>query len=243
MIHKKKYHWVRDLPDQRDHIYFSALGAPTPDHADLRSFCSPVEDQGALGSCTGNAIVGAMEVLENKSSQSPFVDLSRLFVYYNERAMEGTISQDAGAMIRDGIKSIAISGCCSEKIWPYNIKKFTSKPSKKAYTDALPRKIANYSRITNDDDRKKCLATGFPFVFGFPVYESFESDAVAKTGIVPMPARSEKMLGGHAVLAVGYDNSKGWWIVRNSWGGSWGDGGYFYLPFGYQMSDVWTVRK
>lgn len=241
MNHTRKYHWIRDLPDCRDHIYSIDLLA-VPDSVDLRSECSPIEDQGRIGSCTGNAIVGAMELLENKNKTSP-IDLSRLFVYYNERAMEGTINQDAGAVIRDGIKSLAINGVCTEQIWPYNVSTFTKKPSKAAYYNALTRKVSDYSRITNDDDRKKCLASGFPFVFGFSVYTSFESESVAKTGVVPFPFPGEKLLGGHAVLAVGYDNTKKWWIVRNSWGSSWGDKGYFYLPYGYQMSDVWTVRR
>jgi C1A family cysteine protease len=242
----RKYTWKPDLPDHRDFAY-APLSLTLPPKADLRPFCSPVEDQGQLGSCTGNALVGAMEVLEN-IEKTAFVDLSRLFVYYNERAMEGTIKQDAGAQIRDGVKTLAQKGVCTEPLWPYNIAKFKNKPPAKCFVDGLTRKVAVYSRLNTTDDMRNCLAAGFPFVFGFSVYDSFESATVAKIGIVNLPAKGEKLLGGHAVLAVGYDDSTQRFIVRNSWGPGWGQAGYFTIPYAYLANrslsdDFWTIRK
>jgi C1A family cysteine protease len=242
----KRYNWEPDLPDQRDYAYKPTVGA-IPRKMDLRKLCSPVEDQGNLGSCTGNALVGAMEVLENLG-KTTFVDLSRLFVYYNERVIEGTVRQDSGAMIRDGVKTLAKMGVCKEQLWPYNIAKFKSKPTKGCFSEGLSRKVSVYSRLETTDDMRNCLASGFPFVFGFSVYDSFESDEVAKTGTVPMPGKKEKLLGGHAVLAVGYDDDSKRFIVRNSWGSGWGDKGYFTIPYAYLANrnlsdDFWQIKK
>ena len=241
-----KYTWIPDLPDHRDFLY-EQTKITIPDKVDLRNFCSNIENQGQLGSCTGNAIVGVMEILENKNKVK-FVDLSRLFVYYNERLMEGTILTDSGALIRDGIKSVAISGVCTEVLWPYNIKKFRYKPTIKCYRDAATRKITQYFRLNTLEDKLNCLASGYPFIFGFSVYESFESETVAKTGVVLMPTVNEKCLGGHAVCCVGYDKIKKVFIVRNSWGIEWGDKGYCYMPFDYLNNsnlsdDFWKIVK
>jgi C1A family cysteine protease len=218
-----------------------------PPAVDLRSGCPPVEDQGNLGSCTANAIVGALEFLELKDGL-PLVDLSRLFVYYNERVMEHTVQSDSGAQIRDGIKSVAKQGVCTEAKWPYLISKFKLKPTPTCYKEALKHKIIEYQSIGSLADMRACLAEGYPFVFGFIVYESFESDKVAKTGSVPMPKKSERMLGGHAVLAVGYNDKQKRFIVRNSWGPGWGLKGYFTMPYAYLTnpqlaSDFWVVRR
>jgi len=124
----KWYGWLPDLPDHRD-LFYSAVAprkATLPRKIDMRSKCSPVDDQGQLGSCTANALVGALEFLELKDG-AQFVDLSRLFVYYNERVIEGTVDQDSGAFIRDGIKSVAKQGVCTESEWPYKISRFTKK--------------------------------------------------------------------------------------------------------------------
>ena len=216
-------------------------------HIDLRPTCSPVENQGNLGSCTGNALAGAIEFLERKDNV-PFVDASRLFIYYNERALEGTVKSDAGAMIRDGIKTLKKQGVCSEIRWPYIISKFAVKPSAACYKEALKRQITSYHRILTLDEMRTCLAEGFPFVFGFTVYESFESQEVARTGIVQMPQPNERSLGGHAVLAVGYDDEQKRFIVRNSWGTDWGQKGYFTIPYEYLSNrnladDFWTIRR
>ena len=245
---KRQYAWNPDLPDNRD-FSFRAV-APVlslPQMTDLRPLCPPVQDQGDLGSCTAHALTGAVEVLE-AIDKLPVIMMSRLFVYFNERTLEHTVNQDAGAQLRDGIKALAQWGCCPETDWPYNPKVFTKKPSCQAFKDGAAHKITSYQRLTTLDDMKGCLAAGFPFVFGFTVYESFESPDVAKTGIVPMPASTERCLGGHAVLGVGYNDSKQCFIVRNSWGPQWGLAGYFMLPYSYAgnqnlATDFWTIRR
>ena len=243
----RKFGWRPDKPDMRDEHYSMAAFGPLPEKVDLRKYCSAVQDQGDLGSCTGNAIASALEFLENKAGAARFADYSRLFIYYNERSLEGTIMSDAGAEIRDGIKSVNKWGCCFESTWPYVISKFTVKPSATAYTQAKTHLFTKYQRLTTLDQFKNCLAAGYPFVFGFAVYESFESDAVAKTGNAPMPQPREQMLGGHAVLAVGYDNSTSRFLVQNSWGTSWGQKGFFTLPYDYLANrnlsdDFWVIK-
>lgn len=241
--------WNPDLPDHRDRLYVALRILPSrlPAKVDLRPLCSPVEDQGQLGSCTGNALVGAVEFLEKKD-KAPFADLSRLFIYYNERLIEHTVKSDSGAQIRDGIKTLAKQGVCTEKLWPYDIAAFAKKPSAACYSDASNHQITSYQRIVTLDEMRTCLSDGFPFVFGFTVYESFESAEVARTGIVNMPKRTERILGGHAVLAVGYDNTTKRFIVRNSWGVGWGIRGYFTIPYAYLTDrnlsdDFWTIRQ
>jgi C1A family cysteine protease len=152
--------------------------------------------------------------------------------------MIGTVNEDSGAMIRDGIKSVNQLGVCHDVIWPYNISVFTKRPSDAAYHDALLHQALVYARINQElNQLKAVLADGFCFVFGFAVYESFESEIVAKTGYVEMPKRGEAMLGGHAVLCVGYDDFESRFICRNSWGSDWGDNGYFTMPFQYLLND------
>jgi C1A family cysteine protease len=246
----KRYGWIPDLPDQRDRLFAAppaTLGA-LPPRVDLREGCPAVYDQGALGSCTANAIAGALQFDEIKQRESDGFTPSRLFIYYNERVIEGTIDQDAGAMLRDGIKSVASQGAPHESLWPYLVSTFRSKPSAAAYKDAAGHRALLYQRVSRTLDQiRGCLAGGYPFVFGFSVYESFESAAVARTGVVPMPRPAETLLGGHAVLAVGYDDPTQRVLVRNSWGGGWGRAGYGTLPYAYLLDaglsdDFWTVR-
>ncbi len=220
---KKKYSlgWIPDIPDHRDLIYSAPLLVmkKLTTSADLRSGCPPVYDQGQLGSCTANSLAGAYEFDRIKEKKKDFMP-SRLFIYYNERVIEHTTSSDSGAQIRDGIKTLNKQGVCPEKEWPYDISKFADKPTAKCYTDAKQNEISSYQRLDNTNLTllKSCISEGFPFVFGFTVYESFMSAAVAKTGNVPMPKPNETVEGGHAVMAVGYNDAKSVMIVRNSWG-------------------------
>lgn len=241
--------WVPDLPDQRDILYsaLQAVPARLPPSVDLRPGCSPVENQGSLGSCTGNAIAGAVEFLE-RNDKVRFINVSRLFIYYNERVIEHTTKSDSGAMIRDGIKTVVKQGVCSEGKWKYVVSKFAVKPSAACYEEALQHQVTSYQRMLTVDEMRACLAQGFPFVFGFTVYESFESQQVAQTGVVPMPQHGERVAGGHAVLAVGYDDAQRRFIVRNSWGAGWGMKGYFTMPYDYLANrnladDMWTIRR
>jgi C1A family cysteine protease len=245
------YGWVRDLPDARDFAYAATLTRfpqGLPPAVDLRSECPPVYNQGQLGSCTGNGIAGVIEFDQMKQGLKPFVP-SRLFIYYNERVMEGTVDQDAGAQIRDGIKSVATLGAPPETLWPYNISKFKDAPPAKVYAVAKSDLVTTYARVPqNLTQMQGCLAEGYPFVFGITVYESFESTQVAATGVVPMPSPAEKVIGGHCIVAVGYENATRRMIIRNSWGTDWGQGGYCTLPYEYLLnaqyaSDFWTVRS
>ena len=246
----KNYGWIPDLPDHRDYSYATPLrvAAALPTKVDLRRRCPPVLNQGDLGSCTANAIGNAHRFEQMKQGLAHEFPPSRLFIYYNERAMEGTINSDSGAMIRDGIKSVAKKGVCPETMWPYVISRFARKPPPPAVKEALRHQAISYLRIPqNVGQMKGCLASGYPFVFGFTVYDSFESQAVARTGTVQMPGPSETVVGGHAVLAVGYDDTKQRVIVMNSWGRGWGMKGYFTMPYGYLTdpdlaADFWTIR-
>ncbi|HXS86227.1 MAG TPA: C1 family peptidase [Mycobacterium sp.] len=230
--HVRGYGWRPQLPDARDKMYARRRTGNLPPAADLRPSMPPVYDQGQLGSCTGNAIAGAMEYERDRQGLSDFIP-SRLFVYYNERALEGTVSSDAGAVIRDGIKVVNTEGVCPETLWPYDIGMFAVKPPKRCYVAATKDKAVQYESIQTLGDLKDALASNLSVVFGFTVYESFESQAVARTGVMPLPKKGEAVVGGHAVLAVGYSDAKGHVIVRNSWGESWGDQGYFYMPYQY----------
>lgn len=257
---QRQYTWKKQQVDARDYKFerFKSL-KPTvtslPDHVNNRPWCSQVFDQGELGSCTANAWAGLLQFNEIKNGRGGklYKDLSRLFIYYNERVIENTINEDSGAQLRDGAKAIATYGVCPETEWVYNINKFTLKPSPQCYTDALPNVIHSYYALNTLTDMQTCLASGQCFVFGISVYDSFESQQVASTGVVPMPnLQTEQLLGGHAVMAIGYNNAQKRLLVRNSWGLDWGLSGnlkgYFTLPYDYVTnpnlaSDFWTVVK
>lgn len=241
--------WIPDVPDFRDYEFLGATSLSTlPTSVDLRSQDTPIYNQGSLGSCTGNATAGMFRFVLKKTAGADFAP-SRLFIYYNAREKINTVNQDSGAYLRHCMKSIAKLGVCNEATWSYDITKFTQKPVEPSYTEALNHQAITYMRIADRLPRmKQCLADGFPFVFGFTMYESFETNEVSKTGIMPMPAKTEKMIGGHAIMAVGYDDAKKHVIIRNSWGTNWGDKGYFYMPYDYIMNrnltdDFWTLRK
>lgn len=247
----RKYSWIPDVPDFRDHCFVARprVIAQLPPAVDVRNAANVPVDQGELGSCTGNAIAMCDYFVQVKEGHKKAALPSRLAIYYGERVLEDTVSQDAGAMIRDGFKVVANTGAAAEKYWPYNIAKFARKPTKTYFNNAIKHKALEYKRLdgTSLVELKTCLAEGYPFVFGFSVYASFESDAVAANGIVPMPQKDEQMLGGHAVLCVGYDDSKKRFTVQNSWSDQWGDKGFFYMPYEYLTNpnladDFWTMR-
>ncbi|KAF9372910.1 hypothetical protein CPC16_002131 [Podila verticillata] len=255
-----RYGWKPDLPDRRDH-FFSVPRLKLqslPLSIDLRPGCPPVYDQGEIGSCTANAIAAAFGFEAHR--QGVTFEPSRLFIYYNERSIEGHVNTDSGAQIRDGIKTVNCQGVCSEAQWSYNAMpagpngvwppnaKPAEKPPSIAYEQALGDRLLTYQRVVqNVDQMKGCLALGYPFVAGFTAYESFEDPKVATTGKVPMPRTNEEVLGGHAVLVVGYDDSESCWLARNSWGETWGLDGYFWMPYAYftdtnLSSDFWTLQ-
>lgn len=243
------YGWQPDLPDQRDHLYAAVHGKPRRlSHTiDLRPLCSPVDNQRSLGSCTAHALTSALEFLELRGSQ-PLVHLSRLFVYYNVRVIEHSVAQDAGATLRNGIKALAKQGVCAETLWPYKIRQFKIKPPRGAYRQAAGHCIRSYQRLQNLAEMRACLAQGYPFVFGFSVYESFESRKLARTGMLEMPGNRESQIGGHAVMAVGYDDASKRFLIRNSWDTDWGQQGYFTMPYDYLANrdlsdDFWTIRR
>lgn len=243
-----KFGWIPDLPDHRDVLYSAPLKwlQTLPSNIDLRASCPVVYNQGQLGSCTSNAVGAAFQFTQKKQHIPDFTP-SRLFIYYNIRRMMGTVPSDSGASIRNGMKTMANEGICAEMRWPYDITRFTSMPVQDCYDKALTNQALAYSSIDNTrlSQLKTCIYEGFPFVFGFTVYESFMT--IGADGVMPMPQPDESTLGGHAVMAVGYDDAKQVFIVRNSWGTQWGDHGYFYMPYtfitdlGYAR-DFWTLR-
>lgn len=238
----RKYAWKRDIPDQRDQVFSTPLNVTLPKYVDISAKSGVIEDQGSIGSCTAHALGTCLEYVTTKNR-----DLSRLFIYWMERYLEGDVNEDSGAMIRTGAKVCFKYGAPLEPIWPYRVQVFKQQPNAQAYKEATLHKAKSYTYINGLIGMKVCLAQGFPFAIGFTVYESFESDEVAHTGIVPLPEGGEAMLGGHAVAVVGYDDLKKAFLVRNSWGKGWGLSGFFWAPYSYfgnpqLASDAWTLR-
>lgn len=222
-----------------------------PPKIDLRTLVTmpPAYNQGNLGSCSAQAIAGAIEFSQDKQSLPNYVP-SRLFIYYYERAIQGTVDTDSGAMLPDGMAVLNGYGYVPETDWPYDISKFAVKPPDALMTIAAKAITSQYASVPHTmSDIKGALAQGFPLVFGIICYTSLESESVARTGIVPMPGRwMDRQIGGHAILLMGYDDSKKRFMFRNSWGPEWGDKGYGYLPYDYVMrpdlaSDFWVIRQ
>lgn len=248
--------WRRDRVDHRDLLLHEQVRLPAvdtlPAAVDLRTtghLADPIFDQGSLGSCTANAIAGALLYVQHALGLEPRVTPARLALYYWERVIEGTASDDAGAEIRDGLKVVAGKpGYVDESLWPYDVDKFADDPGQAIALDAAPNHATKYMRVNvSAAAMKQALAAGFPVVIGFNCYQEIESDQVARTGYLPRPARGEQPIGGHAVLLVGYDDARQRWICRNSWGADWGMGGYFETDYGYldsstYASDFWVVQ-
>jgi C1A family cysteine protease len=219
-------------------------------------------DQKTLGSCTSQSLAFAFMYDELSQHNKALFMPARLFIYYNERNLEGTTDQDSGAQISDGVAVLKKYGVCEESLWPYDCSRFTVKPSDECYSQGLQSRLLSAQKLTNDLDQiKSALVAGHPIVFGFSVYESFESEQVASTGIMPIPRDTEKLMGGHAVVIVGYDDAKQGVLVRNSWGPEWGtcavEGdahkGYFWMPYTFltgtntngqpYCTDFWTLGQ
>ena len=261
---KYVYRLKKQKKDVRDFLFIPDNTASIPQSVDLRNVVFPVFNQGHLGSCTSNAISAAIRFVLMVLGIATFTP-SRLFIYYNERDMEGSVNSDSGAMIRDGIKSVNNLGVCPEAmddgstpdyLWPYSDDSttFKTKPKDVCYKNALLHKAVTYASVRLDRNTiLSTLAAGHPIIFGFRVHQSFENDACMKTGVMPVPGWFDPVLGGHAVLAVGYMLNKpmgtqkvtDWVIVRNSWGTGVQDKGYFYMPLDEVMckdaSDAWII--
>ncbi len=245
---KQKYGWIPDVPDARD--LYATVAAPRdlPKSVDLRPMCPPVYNQGALGSCTAQAVGAILQFTEQEVTRKGSTP-SRLFLYYNARVLQGTVDHDSGASIRNAVKAVNRAGFCHEPLWPYRISDYGKKPAKGVYSEAKKHLLqpAQYARVPQTLEAiQAALADHNPIVFGFAVYESFESADVRVTGNVPMPGRDEKMLGGHAVVLVGYNDRTNYFIVRNSWGAQWGIGGYCRMPYEFVLhpeisADFWQI--
>ena len=244
----QRYGWVKDVPDHRDLRMRYAAPVEVPERVDLRAACPPVVNQSWAGSCVGNAVASALLFAGMRQDDAP-VELSRLFIYYNARAIAGTVNEDAGCQIRDAIKSVAQQGACLELAWPYDLTQLFVKPSAVAYYDAQQRQAIAYRAVPQQlNALQACLASGYPIVFGFMVFKSFESAEVIATGRLDLPGPHETPIGGHAVKLVGYSVPEQRFIVRNSYGESFGDKGYFTMPFDYVCNpnladDFWVIQS
>ena len=208
--------------------------ANLPPSIDLTPEMPRVYDQGQLGACTGNALAGLYQFLLMKEGLPSFVP-SRLMIYWGERQIEGDVSQDSGANGDDGMTFLANKGVCPESLWPYDVAQFAVEPPKAAWASAYHHKIGGAVTIADGDmlGVRSCLASGYPIAFGFTAFAGLQSDAAAKTGIIPLPAKGEQPIGGHEVVLVGYDDSARTFKIRNSWSSSWGDKGYGYMSYDY----------
>jgi C1A family cysteine protease len=236
----RQYGWNPDLPKRYAPCYQVRRQVPRdqrPAVVDFRQGPTPMPgilNQGNLGSCTANSIAAQIKYLQAKEGLAKVFLPSRLAIYYWEREAEGTTASDAGASIDDQIKIVQTIGAPDEALWPYDISKFTVNPPATVVTAAALDKVPQAEFITDGlDGIMDSLENYQPVSLGFVVYDSFESQAVADSGMVPMPASTENVLGGHAVWLCGYDQNRQLGIAVNSWDIDWGDAGFFYLPFDY----------
>ncbi len=245
----QKYGWKPDIPDHRD---FTAARperiVPLPEESSLRSLCPPIYDQLNRGSCVSNGTKFGVDFQRTKQGL-PLLDGSRFFIYYNGRIIEGEDpNSDSGLMVRNGIKSVVAYGVCPESLWPYDDANFAAKPSPECYANAVTHKTLKYARVLQNvyGLKYQIAVKKIPVIFGFTVYQSFETAAVANTGIMPMPNFHEKAVGGHCVSCVGYSNARNAFEIRNSWGSDWGDAGHFWMPYEYAADsgladDFWEI--
>lgn len=242
MAHNLKFSDLKlrqSKPDPRDYAY-QPSNTDLKRTVDLREWDSLVEDQYELGSCVGNAITNAYELQVKRQYPLTFKELSRLFVYYNARLLEGNTSTDEGASIRSGIKGLSKFGVCTEQLWPYVIENFDDRPPRECYIDAAPRKIPTYRRIENGSQAVDAIGNNYPVVMGIALYVKFAF--LDESNYVVEKESEDKFFGYHAVTAVGYDLDKEHFIVKNSFGNNWGLNGYFIMPFSYvdtEMFEAW----
>lgn len=243
---KKRLGFLAQPKDDRDRLYMPFHSAESlPPRVDLSALCPPIVNQGELGSCVANSTASAFRFALKKQRRRDFQP-SRLFIYYNARLIGGTEGEDSGTYIRDGFKTIGKDGVCVESSWKYDIVKFAEKPPARTYKSAERHQAIEYKAVEqNLASLKGCIADGFPFVFGFSVYASFER--VGKDGIMPYPQYAEQYLGGHAVYSCGYNDATERFKIGNSWGVRFGDKGYFYMPYSFitnrrMASDFWAIR-
>ena len=248
-----RYGLIRQRPDPRD--WRARAQAPyTGPFVDLTAgFPDQAYDQGPLGSCVSNGVGACLDFARVKAGLAKVMP-ARLFVYYNGRALGGyPIGQDTGLQIRDGLASVAKFGAPPEPEWPYDVARFTAKPSAQAYTDGAHNEALVYGAVAQGDI-DAMVAKGYPLSFGFDVYDSFESTTTAQTGVMSVPGPGEQHLGGHCVVVVSTakDGAEIGGVAghryrkcRNSWGTGWGLGGYFWMPVevmdGPMASDFWQI--
>jgi C1A family cysteine protease len=236
------YPVVKDAPDPRD-LAIAPLNLPpaTESIVDLREWCGPIKDQGQGSSCTAHAASSMREFLyrkyydqeTNKTVAPKDFILSPQYLYYREREFEGDPTQDAGAQMRTAAKMLNNVGTCLLSEDPYNISAFGVAPNPAQIAAALTYKSGSYHRINGGlEEMKSVLASGYTFILGMNVFESFEDDYTARTGIMLIPnINTEKCMGGHAVHVCGYNSLKQVLIIANSWNTTWGNNGYFYMPY------------
>ena len=251
---KKIYGWNRDIPDCRDKYYNKIIinndicNNDICNNVDLRYHCPEIYNQKELGSCVANNVIFLFEFNEILNDDTYAYSPSILFTYYNERKKQNTIAYDSGSSIRNCIKIITKIGVCEDNLWEYDIEKFNKQPPRLCYSESKIYKSIEYYKLNqNINVLKSCLNEGYPFIVGISVYESFENDNYNKTKIIPLPNKNEKLLGGHVIAIVGYDNNYGF-IMRNSWGREWGINGYSYISYNYicdsnLAGDFWTIRR
>jgi C1A family cysteine protease len=254
VIAKHIYNYKKGPVSENDHNFHIRMrGVPLklPTSIDLRKsgFMPEVLAQGNLGSCTANATSNALEFCLKKEKTYTVFRPSRLYIYYFTRFLEDNVDEDTGCCIKDVMKELYALSCCPETMWPYDITKFTVRPSRVCIKEAR-KHLDNLQYMAVDQDLyslRSCLALKFPIVFGVAIYESFQSDISYATGEIPMPnTETEKFLGGHCILMCGYDDLTQRFIFQNSWGTDVGDKGFFTIPYEYILNpnlayDFWTI--
>jgi C1A family cysteine protease len=242
--------WLKDEPDIRDFLFGSIDNQKTYLPVDLRPNCPPVLNQKTLASCTAFGAIGLVQFARKKQKFKKLWQPSPLFTYYATRVLQGTPTQDSGASVRNALKSVAKDGVVEERLYPYIIEKFATKPSDSLYKKAIDFQALSYRRLNDGSltEMQECLDQGYPFIFGMLIFESFIK--CPSNGIVPMPnIKKERSYGGHCLMCVGWKmiNNSIYFILQNSWSTAWGENGYCYVPAEYITNpklacDFWMIQ-